>query len=727
MLELTYQDFDLWICTLGDGYRAKSWDSHGREATADFRIPWNKLEVENFRLRIGRPQRGMRSVSPERQEVTRRFGGPLFESVFRGELLGCLRASLEEARNHDAGLRIRLRLEQVPDLADLPWEYLFDRSRNRFFALSHQTPVVRYLELPERTRPLQVEGPLRVLVMQSCPATYGELDVEKEWIQLRDTLSDLERRGLIELCRLEEPTLGALQQKLRREVFHIFHFVGHGGFSSSVQQGVLILQDEQGRAHPVACETLGILFHDHPSLRLALLNACEGARTSGTDPFSGVAQTLVRQGIPAVIGMQSEITDDAALFLAQVFYQALTDGYPVDACLTEGRKAILAQDNPEWGTPVLYSRAPGSRLFEVAPAVGDVPAIEPGSRDLNGHLAELENRLKQTYGKKEELETSGQDPARVQQQILALKHQILEGRQLEAGDFLAARRFKLIEVIGSGGYATIWKAYDRQLHQLVVVKVLHGRFAHDRTRRRRFFRGARKMKELQHQAILRVIAERLEDRGYLYFVTEYVAGSDFRQATLSGKLSVDQRIRIVLKVGEALEYAHRHGVIHRDVKPANILVDDRAQPRLTDFDLVRADDTTAATGTEEMLGTFLYAAPESLGNAKEAGAAADVYSLGMTAVFAVSGKDLEARAARDAGSFVMSLSCSYDLKTALAKAVAWEIDQRFHSIADFCRELDRATFSPLKLGRIDLGSPTPRKRSWLRFILNALEKMSQDF
>jgi len=202
--------------------------------------------------------------------------------------------------------------------------------------------------------------------MISCPSDYPQLDVEREWTRLREALGDLEQRGLVVLERLEEAMLLALQRRLRRGAYHIFHFMGHGGFDEWAQDGVLLLEDEGGRSCPVSGQYLGTLLHDERTLRLAILNACEGARTSRTDPFAGTAQSLVQQGIPAVVAMQFEITDEAAVTMAHELYAALADGYPVDAALAEARKAIFAQENDvEWGTPVLYLRAPDGRIFDI--------------------------------------------------------------------------------------------------------------------------------------------------------------------------------------------------------------------------------------------------------------------------------------------------------------------------------------------------------------------------
>jgi hypothetical protein len=202
--------------------------------------------------------------------------------------------------------------------------------------------------------------------MISSPGDYPRLDVEREWTKLQEALGDWEQRGLLTLERLEEATLASLQRQLRRGAYNIFHFIGHGGFDNRVQDGVLILEDEEERGRPVSGQDLGTIMHDHRPMRLAILNACEGARTSRTDPFAGMAQSLVQQGIPAVIAMQFEITDEAAITFAHEFYGAVADGYPVDASLAEARKAIFAESNGlEWGTPVLYLRSPDGVLFSM--------------------------------------------------------------------------------------------------------------------------------------------------------------------------------------------------------------------------------------------------------------------------------------------------------------------------------------------------------------------------
>jgi hypothetical protein len=161
---------------------------------------------------------------------------------------------------------------------------------------------------------------------------------------------------------------------LKRVDYHIFHFIGHSDYDAQKEDGVLLLEDEQGKSRTVSGQYLGMLLHDEKTLRLAFLNSCEGGRTARNNPFAGVCQSLLQQGVPAVIAMQFAISDKAAISLVREFYTALAEGSPVDAALAEARKGIFADNNDvEWATPVLYMRAMDGQLFDV----GDLPATPP--------------------------------------------------------------------------------------------------------------------------------------------------------------------------------------------------------------------------------------------------------------------------------------------------------------------------------------------------------------
>ena len=365
----------------GGSYRVLA-STHSAEASGTFELPFNELEIENFVLKLSRP-RGRRQIDTSALDDARRFGGALFKALFNGQIHELYRDALTQARIHGRGVRITLCLSGVPELIDVPWEYLFDDPD--FLAMSAFTPVVRYLDLPRPHRPLLVEPPLRVLGVISSPAEYERLDVERERENLERALSALQQIGAVDVHWLERPTLGALLKALQTSTFHAFHYIGHGVFDREAQRGVLLLEDDSGWARPVSGDKLGMILHDFSSLRLAILNACEGARTARLDPFAGVAGSLVQRDIPAVVAMQSQISDEAAIVFASSFYEQVAAGSPVDASLAAARLAILAErsDDIEWGTPVLFMRVPDGRIFDLSSQAEPISSEAPRTK-ING-------------------------------------------------------------------------------------------------------------------------------------------------------------------------------------------------------------------------------------------------------------------------------------------------------------------------------------------------------
>jgi CHAT domain len=383
---LTYLDFDVVIERADQGaYRVRVVNAPaGPTSWSTFTMPFSQLELKYFVLKIGRPRRVVRRVDEPDTAAIKTFGSQLYRELFHHELEVNLLRSQILATTEGKGLRLRLRLSDTPELAELPWEFLYDRSRNRFVCLADRTPLVRFLEVPDPPRPLRVSPPLRVLVMISSPrdASFAELDVEQEWAKLHGVLSELEQAGLVQLERLETASLAALRQRLRRDDWHVLHFIGHGGFDTHAKDGVLVLEDQAGGSRLVTAQALGVPLHNHDALRLVVLNACEGARSDPTDPFAGTAQTLIQQGIPAVVAMQFEITDRAAIAFTSELYAAVADGYPLDAALSQARQAIYTDVSEiEWATPVLYLRAPDGHIFDVTPTIRTRPDEERAERE----------------------------------------------------------------------------------------------------------------------------------------------------------------------------------------------------------------------------------------------------------------------------------------------------------------------------------------------------------
>ena len=355
-------------------YRVHAASATG-EVTGSFTVPVSEVELDNLVLRMNRARSVDRGPGSTELQAVKRFGSDLFSALFAGAVRDLYRDSYSSARQARKGMRITLSLTNTPELMDLPWEYLYERPD--FISISTWTPVVRYLELPRSLPPLEVTPPLRVLGLVSSPSDVQKLDVEKEKGKLEQALASAVSRGAAEIHWVERATLSDLGRALRLGDFHVFHYIGHGAYDAERKNGVLLLEGEDGKTRRVGGENLATMLADEETLRLAVLNSCEGARSSTTDPFAGVATSLVEREIPAVVAMQFEITDDAAITFAGEFYAAIADGYPIDSALAEARRMIYAGGNEtEWATPVLFMRVPDGRIF-------DVPTpVEPVDREI---------------------------------------------------------------------------------------------------------------------------------------------------------------------------------------------------------------------------------------------------------------------------------------------------------------------------------------------------------
>jgi hypothetical protein len=283
---------------------------------------------------------------PPPPELCQSVGSALFHALLAGDLLRLY------AQATAPGKQVRLRLmSQSPELLAVPWEYVYDGGP---VALDRERSLVRSLAVPGR-KPVAVDEMLRVLVMISDPADLTRLDVAAEWANLTTATAT----AAIDLRRVD-PTYEALQGALRQYQPHIFHFVGHGLFDDKTQQGLLYFQRADGNAAPYPAAQVATLLSGCETLRLALLNACQGATPGNRSAFAGVAQQLIQQGLPAVIAMQAPILDTDALAFSQEFYRALADGYHLEAAVGEGRKRI-AEHSTAWGVPALYFQ--GSEPF----------------------------------------------------------------------------------------------------------------------------------------------------------------------------------------------------------------------------------------------------------------------------------------------------------------------------------------------------------------------------
>jgi serine/threonine-protein kinase len=198
-------------------------------------------------------------------------------------------------------------------------------------------------------------------------------------------------------------------------------------------------------------------------------------------------------------------------------------------------------------------------------------------------------------------------------------------------------KYELLEPVGQGGMATVFRARRLEDGAVVAVKVLHEHYAHDREFVERFQREARAASQLRHPNIVPVL-ESGSDRGVHFIVMEFVEGTDLKTLLRRrGRLREEEAVRIAVEVCKALAYAHGQGIVHRDVKPQNILVTPDGAVKVTDFGIARAATSVTITETGTVLGSVHYLAPEqALGN--PVGPSADLYALGVVLYELVTGR-----------------------------------------------------------------------------------------
>jgi predicted Ser/Thr protein kinase len=267
-------------------------------------------------------------------------------------------------------------------------------------------------------------------------------------------------------------------------------------------------------------------------------------------------------------------------------------------------------------------------------------------------------------------------------------------------------RWTIDRELGRGGYSVVYLAHDKALETEVAVKLLVPPPAAAKVARERMRREVQVVRGLSHENIVAVY-DFVEDGAWSFIIMEYVAGPDLHVRVRDrGPLSADQAVRLGRDIAAALSTAHRHGILHRDVKPQNVLLDPDGRYRLTDFGSARLDGQVGVTTTGALTGTPDYTAPEVLGG-RRGDARADLYALGLTMYFGLTG-DLPghepAASTSNAGSGqhpgrVTSTVPDW-LDEAVARATAPSPEDRFPTASAFEGALSRSTG--------EAPSPTPR-------------------
>jgi maltose-binding protein MalE len=280
--------------------------------------------------------------------------------------------------------------------------------------------------------------------------------------------------------------------------------------------------------------------------------------------------------------------------------------------------------------------------------------------------------------------------------------------------------YEILEPLGEGGMAAVYRAYQPSVERYVAVKVLPRQFASDPTFVARFRREARVVAQLQHPHILPVF-DFGESDGYTYFVMPLVSGGTLADRISPGIPPIDKTRIWISQVARALGYAHQRGLIHRDVKPSNVLLDDSDNCLLSDFGITHIAETSKAlTTTGTVIGTPMYMAPEQ-GLGQTVDARTDIYALGIVLFQLVTG-----RVPYDADTPLATMlkhvndplpsarainpACPESLERIILKALAKRREDRYQSANDMAHALDALdlalTQEPAPTPPIAVGAPT---------------------
>jgi eukaryotic-like serine/threonine-protein kinase len=262
-------------------------------------------------------------------------------------------------------------------------------------------------------------------------------------------------------------------------------------------------------------------------------------------------------------------------------------------------------------------------------------------------------------------------------------------------------RYRLLRRIGSGGMADVWLAEDAHLQRRVALKILHGRFAQDREFVERFRREAEAAAGLQHPNVVAVF-DRGDVDGTYYIAMQLLEGRSLK-ALIDQGLTPEQAVALIRQVLEGAGFAHRHGVVHRDLKPQNVIVDDDGKATVTDFGIARAG-ASEITQAGSVMGTPHYLSPEQA-QGQDVTAVSDLYSIGVMLYEALAGRvpfeaDSAVAIAMKQVSHTPQRPSSIDprvspaLDAVVMRALEKDPGQRFQSAEAFIAALDAAMREP---------------------------------
>ncbi len=678
-------------------------------------------------------------------ERVKEFGGELLQAIFSGPAWDIYQRSIYQAEQEDRTLRIRLGLADAVELLELPFEYLYDKSRDRFLFLSDKFSLIRYFPSPKFVRRLTIVPPLRVLIVFSAPDELPRLNVERESETLTHAFTHLIERGLMELEKLVSPSLNGLMNRLHQQPYDALHFVGHFETSDDQNQTAMILHNDDQGIHRVSAETLGLVLRDSSNLRLAILEAGEQYRPNPSS-LPRFAYKLLQSGIPSVVTTQFPLRDAQNITFIHEFYSALLNNFSLDTAITRARRGIaIREPDLSWGALSLYSSSPDGYVFDLQPIAevephpppvvvlktgakgAEVEALQTNLKKLgfnpgrvNGKFGRSTRTAVMAFQKKmglivdgvagfrtinelqkhvEEVGTQVEKPVKIPGTSSVKRKEPLVDhqpsfKQLDSGTVLNGR-YEIVRRIGGGGMGAVYLAKDRNLGDAprAVKEMVESHL--DPTQHEKaigdFKRESLLLTALEHPSIPTIYDYFYDDAlSRFYLVMKYISGGDLASrmhAAVGGRIDEKTVTDWGMQVADVLDYLHSRPkpIIYRDLKPANLMIDgNTGRVMLIDFGIARWV-TQQAKGVTAV-GTMGYAPPELFSGRVQP--ASDIYSLGATMFHLLTGSDPQDNPllifdfSKNPRPRQISPSISSEMEHILIKALEYRPEDRFLSAGD---------------------------------------------
>lgn len=310
------------------------------------------------------------------------IGRKLFLQTFQHkEIRSLYRENYTEVQLHQSsGVGVlRLHLQFPPSLTPLPWELIFDPENNTNLAYDPLVTLARTVGNASQNMLRPVEGELRIVVVLARPDKSAPIDGYDQVKPIELAVEKIQQLGIP--VRLEKiDGHGTWQQLHKRlnsaEPVHVLHIISHGTFDDGgLGEGHLAFESQHGTRHNVSASLLRDLLNTHQHLvRLVFLVACQSGMAERGNPFSSIAETLARGGIPAVLAMQFHVEPDVARRMIETFYEQIAMRQPIDSALTTARLSLRSSepDHLAWAVPVLFLHSGGEVIF---PELHDGPTV----------------------------------------------------------------------------------------------------------------------------------------------------------------------------------------------------------------------------------------------------------------------------------------------------------------------------------------------------------------